>query len=273
MWQEDADVWSDARVRTAGRSVMQEAVAKRAAVVVQPRVDADCRRQGIPARLARRFYGLRFHLVHARRHTTVDLASVHGLRLLILPGVFHPQFFFATAFFLRCLDHVPVAQNAQVLDMGTGSGALAVALARRGASVTAVDVNAEAVRCARANALLHGLQGRMEVLEGDLFKPVVGRRFDLMVFNPPFYERSARDMPDRAWAAGPDSEAIFRFCRKAPDHLKPGGILLIMGSTEAPYTGRLRHMQGYSVHELAHLELVSERLTLFSLRNTPQLRS
>ena len=78
-----------------------------------------------------------------------------------------------------------------VLDMGTGSGIAAIAAARRGARVVAVDISTEAVRCARINVLLNRVDDRVEIRCGDLFEPVQGERFDLVLFNPPFYAGQA----------------------------------------------------------------------------------
>ena len=270
MWQEDEDFWSDVAMR-ATRSGERPATVKGIADAAGRRFAAPAeRRRGIPARLARRLYGLHFRFFQAHRANGVDLAHVRGLPLLVLPGVFHPEFFFGTDFFLRCLDDLPVGGDTRVLDMGTGSGALGVALARRGARVTAVDVNPEAVRCARANALLHGVASRMQVIEGDLFEPLAGLQFDLIVFNPPFFSRPARGMPDRAWAAGPNAETVCRFWREAPAYLASGGEVLMLGSTEAPFTRALCRLPGYDVRCLARRELVSERLMLFALRRERQ---
>ncbi|HWE62249.1 MAG TPA: methyltransferase [Chloroflexota bacterium] len=224
------------------------------------------RRTGLAARLARRAFRWRFRLLHARRHGKVDLARVRGLPLLVLPEVFHPEFFFATSFFLGYLDRRPIVPSMRVLDMGTGSGALAVALARRGATVIAVDISPPAVRCARANVLLHGLEARVTVCESDLFAALPAARFDLIVFNSPFYDRPARDLADRAWAAGAGSETVWRFLREAPCYLRPGGEILIMGSTEAPMTASLRAAPGYATRVVAQRELLGERLFLFALR-------
>lgn len=226
------------------------------------------RRSGLPARLARRAFRARFALLHARRHGRLDMARVGDLRLVVLPGVFHPQFFFATAFFLHQLERLPLSPGARALDIGTGSGAIALALARRGAIVTAVDLNPASVRCAQINAIIHGLEGRMRVLEGDLFGPLAGARFELIAFNPPFYDRPARDMADRAWAGGDDHGTLRRFLSDAPAHLLPGGRILIGASTEAPYTAWIRHAPGYDVQLVGERELVGERLFLFSLKPT-----
>lgn len=230
------------------------------------KVSAYARRTGLLARLARRIFRWRFRLLHARRYNRFDLARVHGLPLLVLPEVFHPEFFFATDFFLAALERRTIDPGMRALDIGTGSGALAVALGRRGAQVTAIDINPQAVRCARANLLLHGLERQMEVREGDLFAPVSGERFDLIVFNPPFYARQARDLADRAWAGGSDNETLCRFLADASCHLRMGGELLVAGSTEAPYTPSLARAPGYRVRLVAQRELIGERLFLFALR-------
>ena len=224
------------------------------------------RRTGVIARFARRCYRWRFRLLHAHRHGTIDLARVHGLRLLVLPEVFHPEFFFATSFFLSCLERQPIMPGLRVLEIGTGSGALAVYLGQRGVEVCAIDINPQAVRCARANVLQYGLEEQVRVLEGDLFAPVAGEQFDVILFNPPFYERSARDMADRAWTGGPGNETLWRFLADAPHYMSPGGQVLVTGSTEAPYTAALRNVSGYHVSLAGRRELIGEQLFLFSLR-------
>jgi HemK-related putative methylase len=222
------------------------------------------RRTGLAARLARRAFRWRYRLLHAQRHGRPDLARVQGLDVLVLPGVFHPEFFFASAFFARYLAERGMAAGARVLDMGTGSGILAILMAQRGALVTAIDIHPLAVRCARANARLHGVEERVRALESDLFAALAGERYDLITFHPPFYDRPARDLADRAWAGG--AETIRRFLHEAPAHLHPAGELLIAASTEAPYTASVSHAPGYTVRLVAQRELIAERLFLFSLR-------
>src|SRR5207302_6719314 len=75
-----------------------------------------------------------------------------------------------------------------VLDVGTGSGAVALALARElpEARAVATDLSEDALAVARANAERLGLADRVELLAGDLFAPVAGREFDLVVSNPPY---------------------------------------------------------------------------------------
>jgi release factor glutamine methyltransferase len=128
----------------------------------------------------------------------------------------------------------------RVLDIGTGSGniAVAVAHAHKGARVTAVDISPEALEVARRNAARHGAAERIELLAGDLFTPIApGRRFDFVLSNPPYIARDdlpglpagVRDYePHRALDGGDSGYAVFeRLVAGARDYLEPGGYLIV----------------------------------------------
>jgi release factor glutamine methyltransferase len=130
-------------------------------------------------------------------------------------------------------DH-DLARGASVLDVFTGSGVLAVAAALAGArDVTAVDLSRRAVVTARLNARLNGV--RVRALRGDVFEPVDGRRFDLILANPPYVpgdpELPARGVA-RAWEGGRDGRALLdRFCPAVAGHLAPHGRVLVVQSS------------------------------------------
>jgi release factor glutamine methyltransferase len=121
-------------------------------------------------------------------------------------------------------------RRAEVLDLCTGTGALAIAAAQ----VTAIDVSRRAVANVRLNAVLNRV--RVKPLRGDLFAPVAGRRFDVIVTNPPYVPAPDENLPERglerAWQAGLDGRVLIdRICGQAGAHLKPGGAVLIVQST------------------------------------------
>ena len=122
----------------------------------------------------------------------------------------------------------------QALELCTGSGAVALEMAATGARVTAIDVSRRSVATVRLNALLRRL--RVRALQGSLFEPVAGERFDLIVTNPPYVPAPTDDLPDRgarrAWDAGRDGRALIDpICDAAAAHLEPGGAILIVHSS------------------------------------------
>ena len=132
-----------------------------------------------------------------------------------------------------------------VLDLGTGSGAIALVLKRQlpHARVVAVDASAGALVLARRNATKLGLD--LDLRHGRWFEPVSGARFDVVVSNPPYIaaddphltEGDLRFEPREALVGGPDGLAAIReIVRGAPAHLEPGGRLLLehgLGQGEA----------------------------------------
>ncbi|MFI9611791.1 HemK2/MTQ2 family protein methyltransferase [Streptomyces sp. NPDC052023] len=150
---------------------------------------------------------------------------------LVPPGVYTPQE--DTDLLAEALSEEPLPPGAELLDVGTGSGALALQAARHGLRVTAVDVSRRAVWAARINARLSGL--RVRILRGNLFDPVRDQTFDVILANPP-YVPAPDGNPEprgtaRAWDAGHDGRLVLdRICREAPALLRPGGVLLIVHS-------------------------------------------
>jgi release factor glutamine methyltransferase len=153
------------------------------------------------------------------------------VRLLPLPGVFKPH---SDSWLLaRHLANEPLTGQSRVLDLCTGSGVLAVGAAAR-AQVVAVDVSRRAVLAARLNARLNGVN--LTAVRGSLFEPIGSARFDVIVSNPPYLPTPDPELPRRglarAWEAGLRGRThIDPICTQAPDHLEPGGVLLLIHSS------------------------------------------
>ena len=166
------------------------------------------------------------------------------LRLLRSPGVYRPQS--DTWLLAEAAAAARMPAGARVLDMCTGTGALAITAAMLGArDVVAVDVSRRAVLSARLNAWLHGQ--RIRAVRGSL--PALGA-FDVVLANPPYVPcppgtvtRGRR----RAWDAGQDGRALLDpICRAVPQLLAPKGFLLMVHSalSDADESLRLLHAGG-----------------------------
>lgn len=142
-----------------------------------------------------------------------------GLRLTVPAGVFHPGVFFSTPVFISYLQKFDF-QEKTVLDVGTGSGLLALFAAQQGASVTALDINPSAVEAARRNAVANGLA--ITVVESDLFAGLPPQTFDIVLINPPYYAAPPRDIADRAFFAGAHWEYFEQLFRQLPGYLNAG---------------------------------------------------
>lgn len=135
------------------------------------------------------------------------------------------------------LERLPASGSPRVLDLGTGSGAIALALAseRPQARVLATDRSSGALAVARANAA-EGRIANVEFAAGDWYAPAAGRRFDLIASNPPYIaagdthlqQGDLRFEPAAALASGNDGlDALRVIAAGAPAHLEPGGWLLV----------------------------------------------
>ena len=164
--------------------------------------------------------------------------------LLTLPGVLAP--ISDSRLLADIVAAQPIGAGSEVLDVGTGSGVVALAAARTGATATAVDVSRRAILTVRLNAWRNGL--RVQARRGRTYGPVAGQRFDLIASNPPYVPSSSDQLPargpQRAWEGGLDGRAIVdELCDGAVDHLRPGGAILLVHSAligEAATVDRLR---------------------------------
>lgn len=199
----------------------------------------------------------RFRLFQRHRHRRLALERVGDMPLVVLPDVFNPTLFHSSVALVEQLNSVPVRPGMMVLDMGTGSGVAAIAAAGRGARVVAVDLSPEAARCARINALLNHVEDSVEVRCGDLFEPVLGERFDLVLFNPPFYAGTPRALWEYAWRS---EDVLDRFARGLAAVLNPSGrALVIVSSTTVGVEAALAlpHLQS---RLLWQRDMIHERL-------------
>ena len=133
-------------------------------------------------------------------------------------------------------ERLAVAEDDVVLDVGTGSGILAVLAAKKAKRVVAVDINPYAIECAIKNAQTNEVKERIEFRQGDLFQSIKpDEKFDVILFNSPYLPSEPDEEKSwigKAWAGGPDGRAVIdRFIADAPDYLADGGRIQLVQSS------------------------------------------
>jgi release factor glutamine methyltransferase len=166
------------------------------------------------------------------------------VRLLRAPGVYAPQD--DTDLLVEALRAAAIPAGARVLDIGTGTGALAIAAIRAGAAeVTGVDVSRRAVWTARVNAALRRLPLRVRL--GNALEVIADERFDLVLANPPYVPAAgscAARGAARAWDAGLDGRQLLDpLCARMFGLLVPGGVLLMVHSELCGVDTTLRQLR------------------------------
>lgn len=145
-------------------------------------------------------------------------------------------------------ENFSVTEGDSVVDIGTGCGILGVLAANQSARVFAIDINPHAVRCAKENAELNHVVGKMFFLHGDLLTSLrTGVTFDLILFNAPYLPCSLSGRSswlERAWAGGNAGRPVIdRFISEIPKYLKHRGRVFLMQSTLSDINKTVREFE------------------------------
>ncbi|MFQ6064499.1 MAG: 16S rRNA (adenine(1518)-N(6)/adenine(1519)-N(6))-dimethyltransferase RsmA [Candidatus Bathyarchaeia archaeon] len=166
-------------------------------------------------------------------------------------------------------ENLVVGEGEVVLDMGTGCGILGILAAKKGAKVVAVDVNPYAVECARTNAKLNHVEGKVEIRLGNLYEPLKEKeKFDVVIFNPPYLPSKAGNQKswiERAWSGRPTGRYIIdNFIFEVSNHVKEGGRILLVQSSLSNIDETVRKLRevGFRVGIIAERKVAFERIVL-----------
>jgi methylase of polypeptide subunit release factors len=206
-------------------------------------------------------------LILKRRTTRVTQAA--GFRLIVRPTVFHPRCFITSEFFASFIGRLDLS-GLRVVDVGTGSGILALAAARAGAAhVTAVDVNPNAALTAAENAWANGHGDRLMAVCSNLLSALAPvALFDVIIASPPSFPGEPRDIADRAWHAGPNYSDVVPLFDQARERLAPGGrlYLLVSSDSDLDLFGTLIMRARFRARLVAERSIFIESLIIYELR-------
>jgi len=193
---------------------------------------------------------------------------IEGCIFLVNEKVYEPA---EDAFLL--VKNLKVEEKEVVLDVGTGCGIFAVLAAKKAKKVVATDINPYAIKCAKKNAKMNGVEEKIEFRLGNLFQPIRPyETFSLILFNAPYlpsepYEE--RSWIGRAWAGGPSGRKVIdRFIKKAPEFLRVDGRILLVQSSLSDIDKTLDKFEemGLKARVVAEVKFPFERIVLIEAK-------
>jgi len=191
--------------------------------------------------------------------------KVLGNTYEISENVFNPKRYYTSKLMA---EHINVTSSDKILDMGTGSGVLAITAAKHAREVVAVDINPEAVHYAKKNVRARGLEKKVSVMEGDLFSPLdPEHKFDVILFTPPYFEGTPKTLFEYA-LIDPDKLLVKKFFGAAKKYLTPRGYVQMMYSSIADNESVLQiiHDLGWDHSLMARRRTLTETFFIYKLR-------
>ena len=194
--------------------------------------------------------------------------SYKGIKITVQPGVFYPGFMFSTKILLDFIDRLEL-KGKKFLEMGAGSGIISLLAARKGARVTASDINPVAVEAIIENARRNSLKVNCSV--SDLFDTISENEFDYIIINPPYYPGDPGNFSDMAWFCGKDFEFFKRLFSQMKDHFYTTTIVDMILSEDCDLD-RIRSIaavQGFTFEEIHRKKRFGEWNYIYRIgRNT-----
>ena len=187
-----------------------------------------------------------------------------SLDLLIRAGVFHPGFFNSTQNILSFLRRMEL-RGKSLLDLGTGSGILALYAASKGAIVTASDISQQAVD----NSVYNSKKNRLgiNIIQSDLFDHIKRQEYDIIVINPPYYPKNPEIESDYAWYCGDGFEYYHKLFTQIPPYVNPN-TLALMSLADTFDTNKMRdiaRMKGYGLELMEQKNYLWEKQLIFRI--------
>jgi release factor glutamine methyltransferase len=243
----------------------QDATSVRGVATSPP--DARFTSDSLPQRLiGSAVHFLTYHFALKRRKTAEAFAA--GFRFIVPPTVFHPSLFKTGEYFAEFIGGLDL-RGRRVADVGTGSGILALAAARAGAShVTALDINPNAARAAADNTRTNGLGDRVTGVCSNLLSGLATRPlFDVIVSNPPYFAGEPRDLADRAWHSGPSHRDIVALFAQARERLAPNGRMYVLFSdrTDLDFLRALMEQASFRSRPVGQRSILIDTFVIYEL--------
>jgi release factor glutamine methyltransferase len=192
--------------------------------------------------------------------------SHKGIVLEIPPGVFHPRFFYSTRLLLNSVARLPL-KNSSFLELGAGSGLISFYAEKKGAYVTATDINPLAIEFLYKNEQRNNAV--LRILDSDLFTSIPDQKFDYIIINPPYYKKNASTPAEHAWYCGEEGEYFKTLFASLKNYMHMRTIVL-MSLCDGCDMDMIGHFAGSNTFRL---HCIKEKQTLIEKNFIYQVKS
>ncbi len=202
------------------------------------------------------------------RETSYTYRSINAR---VLPGVFHPRFFYSTRFLLDFLEFVNFSKK-KVLELGAGSGLISVYAAAEGAQVTATDINPAALQNIALNVKNHSKQleeagGSVAIMPSDVFNHLPLQKFDILIVNPPVYQGEPKNDEQHAWYSGESFEFFQKLFKRCGEYMYDISDMFVILSDDCDLIAinNIASENGWQMKAVSSKSFMIENLYIFKI--------
>ena len=211
-------------------------------------------------RLVHPFYK-RYHFWYHRKPRKYTFKEVYTI---VYPGVFSPKNTVSTKVFLDYIHTLDLSQKS-VLELGCGSGIIAIQSASQRAVVTASDIHPKAVESVQQIALAQGL--KVQGVLSNLFENIARDTFDYIFINPPYYPRKPHNLEENAWFCGENHdffEKLFLELNKVPIQ-KTSVLMILSDACDMVVITKLAKANNFQLEEVHRVQLTFEDNSIYRI--------
>ena len=189
-----------------------------------------------------------------------------GITVTVFPGVFHPGFFFSTKLLLNYFENIDLRKK-YVLELGAGSGLISIFTANKGGYVTASDISLTAVYNIEKNVKM--TNANVEVVHSDLFDDIPPRRYDYIIINPPYYQKTPSSEKEFAWYGGDDFQYFRKLFSQLGNNIYENTNVIMVLSDEADLEmiKNIADEFNFVMKELFHKKTLGENHFIFKIES------
>ena len=184
--------------------------------------------------------------------------------LEIPPGIFHPGFFFSTHLLLQYINSFTL-QGKKILELGAGSGLISIFTAKKGAQVTATDINPLAAEFLKINSEKNGVE--LEIIHSDLFHNIPSQQFDIIAINPPYFKKKPATINDFAWYCGVNGEYFQKLFNGLREYINNNSEVVMVLSEECDFNmiERIASANGFALQKVILKKAIWEYLYIYKV--------